>query len=95
MLRNRCNRGIGSHCANWFLAGSGHGSNELLEVFLGVSENSLATIDRSAGIANVLALWQIAQVNHVLFKPGAPRLSGGNLALDLLIFNDLTRSGVD
>ena len=43
----------------------------------------------------MLALWQIAQVDHVLFEPGTPRLSSGYFALDLLIFDDLTGSGVD
>ena len=95
MLRDRSNRGVGSHCTNWLLAGSGHRSNELLEVFFGVTKHSLTTVDRSTGIANVLALWQIAQVDHVLFEPGAPRLSSGYFALDLLIFDDLTGSGVD
>ena len=43
----------------------------------------------------MFALWQIAQVDHVLFEPGAPRLSSCYFALDLLIFDDLTGSGVD
>ena len=95
MLRDCGDRSIGSHCANRLLTGSGHRSNELLEVFLGVAKHSLTTVDRSTGIANVLTLWQIAQVNHVLFQPGTPRLSSGYFALDLLILDDLTGSGVD
>ena len=43
----------------------------------------------------MLSLWQVSKVDHAGFKPLAPRLKSRNLALDLVVFDDLASFSVD
>ena len=94
-IRQRSDRSVGTHRTDRFRAGARHRLHDHPEFFLAVPEGLLPTRNRFVGVHDVLSFGQFLEVDDAGVQPLVVRQFGRKFGLDLVIFDDAARGGVN
>ena len=94
-LAEHGDRGVGAHRADRLATLLGHRGDDDLQLFVRVAEHLLAAQHALMAEHHVLALGQLAELDHAFFEPLRVRLGLGQRPLDLVVFDDLALRRVD